>query len=235
MRIRSGIEGFDSIIDGGLPANRLYIVSGPPGSGKTTFAVQFLLGGVQSGAQCLFLSMHETKTELARAFDGYEFDLQAALRSQQLEFVNVFSEKSHGLLKPAQEGDYRTSLENQIRVITNFIDDAGVDRLVFDSTMLIRHFFSDDSDTFIQFLMGLKRVDATVVLVSEMTDPTAYSDDHYLAHGLIFLHNFLDAETRAMRRGLQVIKMRGAAIDTDIHELVFTDRGLKVQPGVTNE
>ena len=231
MRIGSGVEGFDTVVDGGLPADRLYILSGPPGSGKTTFSVQFLLEGVRSGQRCLYVSMHETRAELLRAFDGFELDLEAALGSDRFQFVNVFDDEDRGLLTPAREGDYRTSLRNQIRRVRKFVEDAGVDRLVLDSTMLLRHFFSEDADTFIKFLQGLKRVDATVVLVSEMTDPTAYGDDHYLAHGLIFLHNVLDREAGAMTRGVQVIKMRGAAVDTDIHRLVFTTGGIEVRPG----
>jgi KaiC/GvpD/RAD55 family RecA-like ATPase len=61
-----------------------------------------------------------------------------------------------------------------------------------------------------------------------MTDPSSYSDEHYLAHGVIFFHNFLDSG--GMTRGIQVIKMRGTAIDTDIRDLSFSDQGLRVRP-----
>jgi len=61
-----------------------------------------------------------------------------------------------------------------------------------------------------------------------MTDPTSYSDEHYLAHGVIFFHNFLDGGS--MTRGLQVIKMRGTAIDCDIRKISFSNTGLRVHP-----
>jgi KaiC/GvpD/RAD55 family RecA-like ATPase len=61
-----------------------------------------------------------------------------------------------------------------------------------------------------------------------MTDPTSYADEHYLAHGVIFFHNFLEAG--GMTRGVQVIKMRGTAIDPDIREIEFSDEGLCVFP-----
>ena len=61
-----------------------------------------------------------------------------------------------------------------------------------------------------------------------MTDPSSYSDEHYLAHGVVFFHNFLDSG--GMTRGVQVIKMRGTNIDSDIGALSFTDRGLVVDP-----
>ena len=229
MRVSTGVQGFDDLTNGGLPSDRLYILSGPPGSGKTTFAVQFVARGAESGGRALYLSMHETAAELSRAMSGYDVDFPRVLESNRVTFLNVFDEEGRDLLTPENEGDYRTSVQNQIRQIQQFVADYDVDRVVLDSTMLLRHFFSDE-DSVVPFLTGLKRADATVLLISEMTDPSAYADDHYLAHGLVFLHNFLDAEAGVMRRGLQILKMRGTTIDTDVHPLEFTDRGLRVHP-----
>jgi len=92
--------------------------------------------------------------------------------------------------------------------------------------MLIQHFMSDSGDEITGFLSALKKTDATILLISEMTDPSSYSDEHYLAHGVIFFHNYL--ESGGMTRGVQVIKMRGTAIDCDIREIEFSDRGLCV-------
>jgi KaiC/GvpD/RAD55 family RecA-like ATPase len=93
---------------------------------------------------------------------------------------------------------------------------------------LLQHFFADASEEITGFLSALKQTDATILLISEMTDPTSYSDEHYLAHGVIFFHNFLDSG--GMTRGIQVIKMRGTAIDNDIRRLSFSDQGLRVHP-----
>jgi KaiC/GvpD/RAD55 family RecA-like ATPase len=66
-----------------------------------------------------------------------------------------------------------------------------------------------------------------------MTDPTSYADEHYLAHGVVFFHNFLDGS--GMTRGVQVVKMRGTAIDADIREIEFSDAGVCVFPDRTLE
>ena len=94
--------------------------------------------------------------------------------------------------------------------------------------MLLEYYFSDDLNALVKFLSKLKRADATVVLISEMTDPTSYTDGHYLSHGVIFMHNYL--ESGGMTRGIQIIKMRGTEIDCDIRPVEFTDRGLRVNP-----
>src|SRR5215475_1917115 len=63
-RVRTGIAGLDDILHGGLTANRLYLVEGMPGAGKTTLAFQFLLEGVRRGEPVLYLTLSETKSEI---------------------------------------------------------------------------------------------------------------------------------------------------------------------------
>src|SRR3989304_10228413 len=63
-RIRTGISGLDKMLHGGPPPRRPYIGSGPPGSGKTLLAMQFLLDGVQGGERCLFVALEEPPNEI---------------------------------------------------------------------------------------------------------------------------------------------------------------------------
>jgi len=220
MRVSSGVPGFDDLVEGGLLSDRLYVVSGPPGSGKTTFCSQFTTQGAKEGEDCLYVTMHETKEELARDMSGFEFGFDRALNSEAVRFLNLVTESGKRTITQfGTDG----GLTNRL---VAFIESNDVDRAVIDSTMLLQHFFSDISEEITGFLSALKQTDATILLISEMTDPTSYSDEHYLAHGVIFFHNFLDSG--GMTRGIQVIKMRGTAIDTEIHEIAFSDQGLRV-------
>src|SRR5262245_35690816 len=63
-RISTGNAGLDAILRGGLPGNRLYLVEGSPGSGKTTLALEFLLEGRSAGERGLYITLSETKSEL---------------------------------------------------------------------------------------------------------------------------------------------------------------------------
>src|SRR5689334_10189991 len=63
-RVATGIAGLDDILGGGFTANRVYLIEGTPGSGKTTLALQYLLEGRRRGEACMYVSLSETKVEL---------------------------------------------------------------------------------------------------------------------------------------------------------------------------
>src|ERR1044072_9544440 len=63
-RRATGSTGLDQVLNGGLPANRLYLVEGDPGAGKTTLALQFLIEGAARGEAVLYVTLSETKEEL---------------------------------------------------------------------------------------------------------------------------------------------------------------------------
>ena len=80
QRSSSGVPGLDEVLDGGFIANRVYLIEGNPGAGKTTLALQFLLEGLERGERGLFISLGETAEEL-NANAGVKKDIQAAERA----------------------------------------------------------------------------------------------------------------------------------------------------------
>lgn len=64
-RSKTGIPGFDDVACGGFIPRQLYLIDGDPGAGKTTFALQYLLEGVRHGERCLYVTLSETRAELA--------------------------------------------------------------------------------------------------------------------------------------------------------------------------
>src|SRR6185312_2728752 len=62
--VRTGTEGLDEVLGGGLPPRRLYLFQGDPGVGKTTLALRFLVSGAEHGESCLYVTLSETREEL---------------------------------------------------------------------------------------------------------------------------------------------------------------------------
>src|SRR6476620_6896355 len=74
-RIRTGIPGLDDILCGGLTQNRVYLVEGSPGTGKTTLALQFLMEGIRQGEKGLYITLSETKEELHEIADSHGWNI----------------------------------------------------------------------------------------------------------------------------------------------------------------
>ncbi|MFB6082132.1 MAG: RAD55 family ATPase [Halanaeroarchaeum sp.] len=222
MRIPTGTSGMDRLLDGGLPESRVYVVSGPPGSGKTTFGAQFVREGVSRKERSLFITMHETKAELIEDMSSFNFGFEAVATSKWMRFLHLLDSRGRETL--SKFGNSETGSN----AIAAMIRDLDIQRVVIDSTMLLDYFLEDHDEAIVDFVTTLKKTDATVLLISEMTDPSAYANEHYLAHGVIFFHNFRDAD--GMTRAVQVIKMRGTDIDTDMRGLEFSRAGLAIYP-----
>ena len=63
-RAATGIAGLDDVLAGGLARNRLHLLEGSPGTGKTTIALQFLMQGASEGEAGIYVSLAETEAEL---------------------------------------------------------------------------------------------------------------------------------------------------------------------------
>jgi circadian clock protein KaiC len=76
----TGIEGLDDVLAGGLRTNRLYLIEGVPGSGKTTLALQFLREGVRLAEPVLYITLSETREELEEVASSHEWSLEGITR-----------------------------------------------------------------------------------------------------------------------------------------------------------
>src|SRR5688572_8249313 len=73
--ISTGIAELDSVLGGGLTAQRVYLMEGTPGSGKTTIALKFLLEGVTQGERGLYITLSETAAELREVAKSHHWTL----------------------------------------------------------------------------------------------------------------------------------------------------------------
>ena len=101
--IATGVEGLDDVLRGGLVADRLYLVEGLPGSGKTTLALQFLFAGIKHGERCMLVTLSETKDELRASAVSHGWSLEGI---DILEIVgseyNVGAENRYTMYHPSE-------------------------------------------------------------------------------------------------------------------------------------
>ncbi|WP_456474307.1 RAD55 family ATPase [Candidatus Pyrohabitans sp.] len=220
-RISTGVTGLDALIEGGLVPNRIYVLSGPPGSGKTTFGVQFLARGAWQGERGLFVSLIEDVDNIVADMQAFSFKIGELVSSGKLLFMDL----GEMLETSAEFPTYKQLLSR----ISEHVRLRGIKRLVIDSISAVKFIGTDprfEKKQMGEFVRGLQKIGCTTLLLSEMTDPERYLPEHFLAHGVIFLHNFLS--NSQMVRAIQIIKMRGTKHDCNLRRLEITEKGIIV-------
>lgn len=220
-RVNTGITGLDSLIEGGLLSNRIYVVSGPPGSGKTIFGVQFLVYGACHGERGLFVSLVEDVGNIISDMTSFSFKIEELTTSGKLLFLDI----SEMLETSSEFITYKQLLSR----ISEHVKFRGIKRMVIDSISAIKFIGTDpkfEKKQMGEFMRELQKMGCTTVLLSEMTDQERYLPEHFLAHGVIFLHNLLS--NSHMTRAIQILKMRGTKHDCNLHRFEITKNGIRI-------
>lgn len=228
-RMRTGVAGLDEILHGGLIAQRLYLVDGNPGCGKTTFALQFLLEGVRHGEKGLYVTLSETREELEAGAASHGWSLDA------LEVVELTADQqqdllSEGPLTMVQPAD--VELSETTRRILDVIDRTGPARIVFDSLSEMR-LLARNSLLYRRQILALKQYligrRCTVLLLDDRTAEGADLQLHSITHGVLAMYLESPAYGQA-RRKLQILKFRGSNFASGFHDFAIRAGGLSVFP-----
>ncbi len=228
--VSTGNDGLDAILGGGLPARRVYLLEGEPGSGKTTLALQFLKEGVRLGEPVLYITLSETREEL---------EIVAASHGFTLDGFSIFEFSSAAdVLGGGREQSILHSWEMElgetVRLIEDEVDRVQPVRVVFDSLSEMR-LLAQDPLRYRRQVLALKQFfagrDTTVILVDDRAGAHNGRDSHIhsLAHGVVTLER-LTLDFGAARRRLQVQKLRGVEFVGGYHDFVIRKGGLDVFP-----
>ena len=224
----TGVEGLDDVLNGGLPANRIYLLKGDPGVGKTTLALQFLLEGMLRGEMGLYFALSETKEELEVTALSHGWDLKK-IRMFELSAV----EQS---LKPEAENTFfhpaDVELNRTTKTLLDEVERTNPARVVFDSLSEMR-MLSETPLRYRRQILRLKQYfvgrKTTVLLLD---DCSAGGDGLLLdsiAHGVIQLTRS-SPEYGIARRQLRVEKIRGMRFREGSHDFTIEKGGLKIYP-----
>ena len=238
--IKTGITGVDTILGGGgFPEKHTILVSGGPGSGKTTFGIQFLYtGATQYNEPGLYVTLDENPDDIKANMLNYGWDLSQLEQDIKLVFVNVspvrmVPTEKVGLI---QLGMQEFKLVKLLEAIREGIDEIGAKRVVIDPVTMFMLQYPDETErihAIRDLIAELRKTNCTHLLISELRGTgmeREYQFEEYLSQGVILLRTVL--KENKVSRMFQVEKMRGLDVDTQPHPYEITENGIKVYPNL---
>ena len=224
-----GVTGLDEVLSGGVARNRLYLLEGAPGSGKTTLAMQFLLEGARGSEKGLYITLSETEQELREAAASHDWSIP-----DNIDIFELVPPES--LLDEKQQQSLLYSSDLELGETTTRIFEAmervKPERVVLDSLSEIR-LLAQNSLRYRRQILALKHYfaqrDVTVLLLDDLTAEILDKTVHSVAHGVIRLEE-LTPDYGAERRRLRVLKYRGQAYRGGYHDFIIQTGGVQVFP-----
>jgi circadian clock protein KaiC len=229
----TGVSGLDRILNGGLPANRLYLIEGNPGTGKTTLGLQFLLEGIRQGEKCLYITLCESKEELESAARSHGWRLdEIEILDLADAGMDLTADSGYTVFHPSE-----VELDETTQRVLAEVDRIKPERIVFDSLSELRMLAAEPL-RFRRQILALKRYFAkcscTVLMLDDRTTDNPDRQLESIAHGVISL-DYVTAEYGRQRHTLRVVKMRGVKFQSGDHDFNIETGGLRIFPRLMAE
>ncbi len=225
---KTGIPGFDEITAGGLPLCRPTLVCGSAGSGKTLFALEFLVNGIlKFDEPGVFVSFEENEAELIENVASLGWDLKGLTEQGKLFIDHVHIERS----EIEETGEF--NLEGLFIRIEAAARAVGARRIGIDSIEALFSGFSSDSllrAEIRRLFRWLKAKNLTAVITGEKGNQmlTRHGLEEYISDCVLFLDNRMQGQVATRR--MRIIKYRGTSHGTNEYPFLLTERGFSVVP-----
>lgn len=227
-KVSTGIEGLDYILRGGLPKNRLYLVQGNPGTGKTTIGLQFLLEGERKGEKGLYITLSESKEELLAVGLSHGWNLEDLNIYDLTVSGEILTDDSrYTVFHPAE-----VELDETTKKVLAEVERVNPARVVFDSLSEMR-MLASESLRFRRQILALKQYfigkNCTVILLDDRTTEINDRQLESIAHGVINLE-YVPSDYGKQRHSMRVVKMRGVNFQSGSHDFNIETGGISVFP-----
>jgi len=220
--VSTGVEGLDSILNGGITEHSTVLVSGNPGTGKSILGIQYLYTGVlEEDERGIYVTFEEDADDVRLAAESIGFDRWS-------EFVDDGSITVLDKKEMLRDQEFSRAVDALLEVV----QDGRYDRLVLDSLTMFELFFEDEHERrvyLLKFSDILKANDLTSLLISEQEavfPETNLDLENFLTDGNVYL--IQTPTDSGVSRYVWVSKMRKQDIDTDIFPMEIGQGGITV-------
>ena len=226
-RAVTSVQGLDLVLGGGFPVDRLYLIDGDPGTGKTTLALQFLLEGVRRGEPVLYVTLSETKEELQSVADSHGWSLDGITIHELANDASLSPDTQYTVFHPSE-----VELTDTMNAVLQTIERVRPRRAVFDSLSEMR-LLAHDALRYRRQILALKQFfigrECTVLLLDDRTAAGGDQQLQSLVHGVLRLEQ-LAPEYGGERRRLRLVKLRGVDFRGGYHDYEIKTGGLHAYP-----
>jgi circadian clock protein KaiC len=226
--LSTGIAGLDNILGGGLTKDRIYLIEGEPGTGKTTTGLQFLVEGTRHGESVVYITLAETEAELRGVGESHGWDMRSIHIQEVLPSENLLQPEAQYTMFHPSEVEMGTTMQ----LILAVIEERKPTRVVIDSLSELQ-LLADSPLRYRRQVLALKQFFAsrscTVMMLDDRTAAGIDLQVRSIAHGVITLEQSVK-EYGAERRRVRVVKYRGMAFRGGMHDYDIEYGGLCVYP-----
>ena len=235
--VKTAIPGLDELIEGGYVENDVILVTGGPGAGKTTFGIQYLVGGAMNyNEPGVLVVMEETPSRMIRDSWRFGWDIEKLVAEKKIKIIYANPFKYTKIAQPMEDRPMNviTANKNTGDILMQIkIEAAAIKaKRVFIDSITSLKLSTEPVETRYnveEFIKNLENLDCTTLMTSEIQgQQQSFSVEEYLASGVVKLHVFRAGGSRV--RAIEILKMRGVKHDDTLHPYEIQEKGIIVHP-----